>query len=107
MRPIPQHTRLQMKDRTMKRETLLSVLLVLMIGALAIWALVFTGVAQAGCWGSPLTHNWQCSCNPGWHWDRVPASCEPNLDNRQFYPAPGAPFVPPHPYLPGGCELPA
>jgi hypothetical protein len=60
--------------RSLKRATLLSVLLVLMIGALAIWAMVFTGVAQAGCSGSPLTHNFQCSCNPGLHWDPVPVA---------------------------------
>ena len=61
--------------RSLKRATLLSVLLVLIIGALAIWAMVVTSVAQAGCSGSPLTHNFQCSCNPGLHWDPVVVHC--------------------------------
>lgn len=75
-----------------------------LIGALALSSLVFTGVAQAQCWGSPLAHNWQCSCNPGWHWESFNngGECQPNPDNAQFYPGPQAPFVPPHPYLPGG-----
>ena len=86
--------------RSLKRATLLSVLLVLMIGALAIWPMVFTSVAQAGCSGSPLTHNFQCSCNPGLHWDPVVVHCQPDLDNPEFYPGPPMPFVPPPPPQP-------
>jgi len=42
-----------------------------------------------------LTHNLQCSCNPGFHWETGAGDCQPNLDNPQFYPGPRMPFVPP------------
>jgi hypothetical protein len=59
--------------------------------------MVVTSVAQAGCSGPPLTHNCQCSCNPGLHWDPVVVHCQPDLDNPEFYPGPPMPFVPPPP----------
>jgi hypothetical protein len=78
-------------DRTIKHETLRSLQLLLMIGALAMWGLVFTSVAHADCSGSILAHNWQCSCNPGLHWDFSLSECQPDPDNPMFNPPQGFP----------------
>ncbi len=38
------------------------------------------GVAQAGCTGSPVTHNWRCDCNPGSYWDPAMGGCHVTQD---------------------------
>jgi hypothetical protein len=70
-------------------------LLLMLVGAFI--AVTFgLGVAQAFPPGPPP------GCNPGWHYDPVVIHCQPDLDNPEWYPGPSAPFVPSHPYLPGG-----
>jgi hypothetical protein len=39
-----------------------------------------TGVAEAGCTGSPLNHTWRCDCNPGSYWDPSMGGCQVTQD---------------------------
>ena len=35
-----------------------------------------TGVAHAGCTGTPMNHTFHCDCNPGFYWDANMSECQ-------------------------------